>query len=229
MQKKGDEKEILKYFELFNVIYDMNSGKDENTKFEKAYETLQQIKHYLQNYTDINELNNKYKFIFNIIKEKLRNNEEKANDFIIKLIQYCEIENNTELIDELTILFKCKRYELDINSIIFFFENYFEKDNKEWNDKIPPFNYERSWEKNFKDIKEDLNRLKENRIYDYKNIGKYNKLFTCLYDKKEAIDFLFSKTSDEILKLKDKIKPIDGILSIKDIIDKKNVYLLLRK
>jgi len=28
-------------------------------------------------------------------------------------------------------------------------------------------------------------------MYDYKEIGNYNKLFTCLYEKKEAIDFLF--------------------------------------
>ena len=34
----------------------------------------------------------------------------------------------------------CKKYELDINSIIFFFEN-FEKDNNNWNEKLPPRNY----------------------------------------------------------------------------------------
>ena len=218
MQKKGDEKEKLKYFELFNVIYDMNSGKDENKNFESSYEILEQIEKYLKDNTNIIELNNHYKDIFEKIKEKLSNNEDRANDFIEELIIYCEI-NNTDLINELTIFFKSKKYELDINSIIFFFENYFEKDNKDWNDKLPPIDYKNKWEENFQNIKEDLNKLRENGIYDYKNIGKYNKLFTCLYNKKEAKDFLFSKTSDEIHKLKNKIDPIKGTIYIKDIID----------
>ena len=35
----------------------------------------------------------------------------------------------------------------------------------------------------------------------YTNIKNYNKLFTCLNDKKEVIDYLFSKTRAELLKL----------------------------
>jgi hypothetical protein len=43
-----------------------------------------------------------------------------------------------------------------------------------------------------------LKELKPNKIYDYNNIQNYNKLLTCLYDKKEPIDFLFSKTIEDI-------------------------------
>ena len=93
---------------------------------------------------------------------------------------------------------------MDIKSIIFFFK-YFEKDNKEWNEKLE-INQE-LWEEDFKTMKEDLDRLKDHEIYDYKNIGNYNNLFTCLYDKKVAIDFLFSKTNHEISYLKDRIPP----------------------
>jgi len=212
---------------LFDVIYGMNLGRDEEANFDYAYKTLIEIKENLQNSTDIIELNNKYKEIFKRIKEKLSNNEDEANNFIKKLAKYCEIENNTKLINELTILFKSKKYELDINSIIFFFENYFVKDNDDWNNKLPPKNFIKKWEENFQNIKEDLNRLKENGIYNYEKIGNYNKLFTCLYDKKEAIDFLFSKTSEEILKLKDKIQPTDRTISIKDILDtEKCVYII---
>ena len=71
---------------------------------------------------------------------------------------------NKQLISELTILFKSKKYELDINSIIFFFENYFQKDNKDWIEKLPPINYKKKWEEDFNNIKKDLNRLKENGI-----------------------------------------------------------------
>ena len=137
--------------------------------------------------------------------------------------------SNTNLIEELTIFFKSKKYELDINSIIFFFKNYFQKDNKEWNDKLPPLNYADRWENNYQNIKEDLNRLKENKIYDYKNIGNHNKLFTCLYDEKEAIDFLFSKTSNDILKLKNKIQPNDRSINIKDIINTEKCVFVINK
>ena len=219
----------VKNFLLFNVIYDMNSRRDENENFENAYDKLQEIKENLQNNSNIIELINKYNYIFREIKEKLSNNEEKANDFIKKMINYCKIENNTELINDLTIFFKSKIYEMDINSIVFFFENYFEKDNISWNHKLPHIDYKKKWEENFQNIKKDLNRLKENGIYDYKNIRKYNKLFTSLYDKKEAIDFLFSKTSEEIIKLKDKIQPTDRTINLKDIIDTEKCVSIINK
>jgi len=228
LKELADKINEVKNLLLFNVIYDMKLGKDENKNFDSAYAKLQQIKEYLQSNTDIIELNNKNKEIFKNIKEKLSNNEDEAKDFIEKMKEYCNISNEN-LIDELTILFKSKKYELDINSIIFFFDNYFEKDNKDWNDKLPPIGYKKKWEENFQNIKEDLNKLKENGIYDYKNIGKYNKLFTCLYDKKEAIDFLFLKTSSEILKLKDKIQPTDRTISIKDIIDTEKCVFVFNK
>ena len=213
---------------LFNIMYEMNSGKDENKKFEIAYDKLKEIKEYLQRNCDVIKINDKYKDIFMEIKEKLSNNEDEDNDFTKNMIKYFEIESNTDLINDLTILLKTKKYEMDINSIFFFFEN-FELDNKDWNDKLPPIDYKKKWEENFQNIKKDLNRLKENEIYDYKNIRKYNKLFTCLYDKKEAIDFLFLKTSEEIIKLKDKIQPTDRAIKIKDIIDTENCISIINK
>ena len=224
---KGNLKDLaekvnkVKNFLLFNIIYEIYSGKDENKNFENAYEKLEEIGQKLKSKTNVIELNKLYKDIFKKIKEKLSNNEERSQEFIKNLIDYYNIDvendkDNKELIDNLTILFKSKKYEVDIKSIIFFFE-YFEKGNTEWNNKLK-INL-KSWEEDFKTIKKDLNNLKTNEIYDYTNIQNYNKLFTCLYDKKEAIDFLFSKTSSEILKLKDKIQPTDRTISIKDVLD----------
>lgn len=45
---------------------------------------------------------------------------------------------DTKLIYKLTKLFKSKKCKLDIKSIIYLFKNYFEKDNKNWNDKQSP-------------------------------------------------------------------------------------------
>ena len=213
----------VKDFLLFNVIYDMNPKKDENEKFESSYDILENIIKELNDEKKtenviITELNSKYKEYFKKIKEKLCNDNQEAENFIEKLKTDYKV-TNSKLRKELNILFKSKKYELDINSIIFFFNYKFEKDNIEWNKMMLPNSFAKNWEESFQNIKEDLKQLKENKIYDYENIGKYNNLFTCLYNKKEAIDFLFSKENDEILKLKDKIQPMDRTIGIKNILE----------
>lgn len=215
----------VKYFLLFNIIYEMNSGLNENKKFDNAYEELEKIGELLKKKVKVVELNEQYKDPFKKIKEKLSNNEERSKEFIKYLIDY-HATNDETLIDELTILFKSKKYEMDIKSIIFFFE-YLQKDNIKWNDKLEII--QKSWEEDFKTIKNDLNNLKRNEIYDYTNIKNYNKLFTCLYDKKESIDCLFSKTSPEILKLKDKIQPTDRTISIQDVLDTEKYVFIINK
>lgn len=74
----------------------------------------------------------------------------------------------------------------------------------------------------FKNIKEVWKRLKGNGIYDYNKIRNYNKILTCLIFKKEAIDFLYPKISEEILILKGKIQSTDRMINMKDIIETEN-------
>ena len=221
----------VKGFLLFNVIYDANPKKDEDVKFENSYNKLKEIGDYLndKNKTDdviITDLNDKYNNYFKKIKDKLCDNAAESEKFIDDFKSYYKINNNN-LISELEILFKSKKYELDINSIIFFFEYKFEPD--EWNKKLLPKDYVYNWEKSFQNIKDDLKKLKTNNIYDYKEFMNYNEFFRCLYEKKEAIDFLFSKNSEDILKLKDKIQPTDRTINIKDIIDTENCVSIIAK
>ena len=230
-EKGGNLKDLadtvfkVKKFLLFNVIYEMNPGKDENKKFDNALKELENIGELLKKENNIIKLNRDYKDIVKKIREKLSNNEERSKEFIKNLIKHYDIKDEN-LIDELTILFKSKKYEMDIKSIKFFFE-YFEKDNVEWNNKLTINQI--SWEDDFKTIKNDLNHLKETGIYDYTNIKNYNKLFTCLYDKKEDFDFLFSKTSNEIIKLKDKIQPTDRTISIQDVLDTEKCVFIINR
>ena len=228
LKELADKISKVKEFLLFNVIYDMEKTNEEHKSFDKAYSILNEIGDYLENNNDIIGLNDKYKKYFNKIKEKLSNKEEQTNQFIINLKNYYDIKNEN-LIDELTILFKNEKFELDIKSIMFFFEYIFQKDNVEWNEKMPPKNFKKYREADFKNIKKDLKNLKENGIYNYKNIAKYNKIFRCLYDKKDAIDFLYLKTSQEILDLKGKIQPTDRTISIQDIIDTENCVFHITK
>ena len=212
-----EEVKNVKDFLLFNVIYEnMNLGKDEESHFNEALNKLNDIERYLKRTININELYSNYKDIFDIIKEKLINNEERAKKFIDNMINYYGITNQN-LIEDLTILFKTKKYEMDINSIIYFFE-FFQINNDSWNNKLSK-KYKNLSKNNNEDIKIYLNELKENGIYNYKDVENYNKLFTCLFDKKEAIDFLFSKIEQNLNNLYDRIQPTDRIINIKDIKD----------
>ena len=217
LEELADKVDKVNKFLLFNVIYELNSTKHEKENFNEAYDKLILIKEEINQNNDINNLYNKYKIYFDKIRQKISNDEDKAQAFIKDFIQYYKI-NNKILEEGLTILFKSKKFELDINSIIFFFE-YFQKDNKEWNDKLSAKNYENLTKYDFKEMKQKLVELQKKNIYDYEHVKNYNKLFTCLYDKNEAIDFLFSKTTDDMEILKDRIQPNDRILGIKDIID----------
>ena len=219
LYQKAENIYKVKDFLLFDEIYKTNKGEN----FDKAYEKLDKIKEFFSpnEKADINNLylKKEYKEIFDKIRKKISNNESKANKFIKNFVEYYSI-SNPETIDELTILFKSKKFENDINSIIFFF-NYFEKDNDSWNKKLSK-DYENLSECEFKDIREKLKILKKNEIYDYKNIGDYNKIFTRLYNKKEAFEYLFSKDKTNIDKLKDEIDPTDRTISIDDIKDTEN-------
>lgn len=112
----------------------MNYGKDDNSSFTYAYNELETIDLELSGKISVIELYGKYTEIFNEIKKKLSNNEDRAQQFIRYFLKYYGINDNI-CIDELTILFKIKKYELYINSIIEFFD-YFEKDDKSWNEKL---------------------------------------------------------------------------------------------
>ena len=196
----------------------MNSTGDENNSYNKAIKILDDgIGNSLKtcNATQIYE---SYKDIFEKIREKISNNEEKAQQFIQDLTKYYKLEDNKDLIEKLTILFKSKKYEKDINGIIFFF-SYFQKDNQEWNEKLSKEKYKDISKNSFEDILFKLEELKNNGIYDYNNIEGYNKLFTCLNEKEEAFEFLFEKIGKDISYLKDRIQPSDKRIEIQNIID----------
>ena len=216
LEQRATEINDNKDFLLFNIIYEMNSVNDEENRFIQTMKDLNNFGTLLNNKNGINKLyyteNEKYKKIVEKIQDKLIDNEDKAKIFLEKFTQRFAIKDK-DLINELTILFKCKKYELDIKGIKFFFEN-FENNNEEWNKKLAIKN-----NKDFNDIKKELEELKNHDIYHYLNIQDYNRVFSCLYDKKEAIEFLFEKIGKNIQYLKDRIQPTITTLEINDIDD----------
>ena len=217
----------VKEFFLFNILYDMNKKKDEIYNFDYTYNQLNEIGNLLKENTNINELYNIYQEIFDKIKEKIGYSEKTAQKYVQDFINYFDI-TNYNMKDDIAIIFMSKKYELDINGIIFFF-SYFERYNKSWNKKLFEKYLNLSSIKDFKEMKSKLLELKNNKLYDYHNIKIYNKLFTCLYRKNEAIDFLFSKTTEDINILKDTILPINNIIDIKDLMDTEKCIVEINK
>ena len=215
--------EKVKDFLLFNIIYEMNKGANETIKYENAKRELEEIGKLIK----ANNMNKLYEEKGELLKDiisKLRKNDKEDNAFIPKLKKFYEIKDE-DLIDNLTILFKSERYKFDINSRIFFFDCLNNKNeewqNKDWNNKLSE--YKDLSIKDFNKIKEKLMGLRNEDIYDYKNIGDYNKLFTCLYEKKEAIDYLIEKIekNENIDDLQNKIDPTNTTVKAENIADTK--------
>ena len=141
--------------------------------------------------------------------------------------QFCNIKDEEKnLIKDLTILFKIEKYKFDIDSMIFFFECLRKKDEnwekKEWIEKLNE--YKNLSIEDFENTKIKITELFDKKILtndDEDNKGYYNKLFTCLYDKKEAIDFLIDKIGENIDNLKEKIDPTNTTVNFENISDTK--------
>ena len=219
LKEKADKIEKVKDFLLFNVIYDLNARKDDETNFKEAFAKYSNIKKYLNNDKgNVNKLYEENKDIVNKIRDILCNNETEAEKFMDKLKQNFCI-NNDSLMDELTILFNTKKYDLEIKSIISFFEC-FPADDDDLSKKLSK-DYLNLSEKNPLDIKKKLNELNDKEIYNYRgNNNYYTKFFKSLNNKKEAIEFIFEKINKNINidYLEDKIQPTNRTISLEDVI-----------
>ena len=212
-----EEVNIYKNNILFNAIYDEECGNDQKERFEKAKSKIQKFKVFILNDVPSKIIYLSFKNIFDKIKDILSNDYLKSEQLINQIKEFCELKKNNELINDLIIIFKSKKYEIDLKSIFFFFGNLNTNDNN-WYKNIPE-GYETISEKNLEDMKRILNELKENEIYDYQKNNNYVRLFTSLYEKREAIDFLKSKIDQDIKYLNDKIDPIIQNLTLEDIED----------
>ena len=123
--------------------------------------------------------------IFNDIKEELSKKDESiSNKLIEQMIDYFNINNST-MKKDLEIIIKSKKYEMIIKSIKYFFDNFLNKK------LILPKDINLS-KMSLIYLKQVLNQLKRDSIYDYESRNTYYRVFTSFYEKKEAIDFLFS-------------------------------------
>ena len=218
---------------IFRIIFNNSSGIDQQTRFNNGKRQLDDIKNLFQNINNIGEIdlqNDQFDQkeqkerikIFNKIKDELsKKEEEKSKEFIDQMIKYFNIDEKfkdnenlkNQYKEDLKMLFKSKKYEMDVKSIKFFFDKVL------YQELDLPDNLELSKMK-FDEVKTTLNYLKENKkIYDYTSNSNYYKIFTSLYDKKEALDFLIKKKGKNINYLKDRLDPTKRRVTIKHIED----------
>ena len=209
----------VKDFLLFKKIFENAQGKDQTEFFEDARKKLKTLKTLFdKNSTNIEVIFNEEKFAptFKDIREELgMKTENKSKEFISQMVDYFSIKDKG-VISDLKMIINSKKYENIIKSIKYFFNNFLDKK------LILPRNINLS-EMNLETLKSTLKDLKTNDIYDYEQNSPYYRVFTSIYEKKEAIDFLISqiKSDDKKLseKLKDKLDPTNRSISIKDIND----------
>jgi len=123
LENTAEQINSVRKFLLFKVIYDNTKGNNQEIRFGNAYVKLDAIKELFAKKEGVNEIYKKNKQIFDIIKEKIINNDKKAEQFFKSFKKNFNIgEENKELINDLTLLFNSKKYEMDLKSIIFFFQ-----------------------------------------------------------------------------------------------------------
>ena len=222
LKSLAEEINNVKTLTIFNIFYKKTKGNNSEERFNKALNDIKNIKNYLKIGNKNNNINNEDKEnILNSIRDELTNtNGFEVVQEIEKIMAFFKIHE--EFVgDEITIIVNSKKYENDINSLIYFFNN-FQKDDDKWNDFFSA-KYKNISEKEV-ELKTYLEELKEKNIYDYlnqseSNKSNYLKLCCCLYDKKQAYDFLLSQSNEGIKILYDKIEPNSRTISYKDIED----------
>ena len=210
-----DEIEKVKELLLFKVIYDNTFEKEQNLRFDYSIKQLNEIGRAFKKNVSIEKIYSKNKEIFDDLKNLIGTNEEKAKFVLNQIIGFFNIKDKS-LINDLIILFYCKKYENVVKSIYYFFNCLF--DNNIIKNNLEN-NYENLSNQEIEKIKYDLNILKRNEIYDYQSNNYYYNFFTCLYQAKEAIDYLLLKIDkeDEIKFLYDNLNPINGMITLENI------------
>ena len=117
LENRAEQINSVREFLIFLVIYDNTKGNNQEIRFGNSNVKLDAIKELLAKKEGVNEIYKK------IIKEKILNNDKKAKQFFKSFKKNFNIgEENKELINDLTLLFNSKKYEMDLKSIIFFFK-----------------------------------------------------------------------------------------------------------
>ena len=209
---------------LFDMIYENNKKeiKDEKKLFTKSILDLDNKKNIIKDPED-KDISSKFlKDFLSLFK-----NNNKLKDELTILSKYFNLQNIDfdSVEDKIIVLLNKNNYLKEVKNISFLLEKLkvketdFLKKLKEIISNFEALNNESNKEKKQYDIiKLELDYLKNEKIYDYKNNNdKYLNIYRYFYDNELAIAFLLDKDSDSSKHLAEKLDPMETTLTIKDI------------
>ena len=208
IKKKVEKINNLKEISLFKNLFDKTKSRNQNDQFESAIENLP------------NE--------FKKLKNEIKSMDEKMKKELKKITEFLGLKEDEKTKNELKYIEDSSGAEEDIKSMIYFCQNFKLNDNdndkneenieeKENLEELLQSVYDDIKKKDNKIRKEKLNLLKEKGIYDCTKKGIDIMFFKLFNNQKEGIDFLLTKSHENLEVIKDKILSIDNAVKPNDI------------
>ena len=205
---------------FFDMLYKEEKNKDnEDNEFEifdNAIENLNQQENIIKEPEEINnDMLKKFLSLFD--------NDDKLRNEIQILTKYFNIDIDFEQIeDKIKVLLNKENYIKEINNILFFLEKIKKDKETELSLKLKEIiDIIKSVDKKnnkYKTIKECLQYLKENNIYNYVGKNEHLNIFRAFYENELAIVFLLNKDPENAKHLGERLNPFETTLTNADII-----------
>ena len=195
--------DLLKESSIFRKLFNKTQAINQDEQFKLALKNL--------------------KDEFLVYKKRTKTMDEQTKREMQIIVEVLGLKEDEKTQQELKYMEDSSGAEEDIKCIIYFCQNIKLNDSdnipkKEGSTELEDFLrviYENI--KNNKEKKENLNKLKGMGIYDCQQKGNVVEFFNLFYGQKEAIDFLLTKTHDNLEYIKDKLISIDNTVKTSDI------------
>ena len=200
IKKKVEKINKIKISSIFKKLFDKTQGNNQDERFESALKNLP------------NE--------FMELKRKNKNFDDKTKKEFQIIVDVLGLKEDEKTQKELKYMEDSSGAEEDIKSMIYFYLNFKLNDNNTEEDVEELGILLQTAYENIQDTdkkKENLNLLKEKGIYDCEKKGIHVQFFNLFYNQKEAIDFLLTKSHENLEIIKDKFISIDNSIKATDI------------
>ena len=202
-KKKAERINKIKQSSIFKKLFNNTQGTDDDNRFETAFKKLKP--EFISVYRKTKTVDEKLKKEFQIIIDILGLKDDEQTQ---KELKYMEDSSGAEE---------------DIKSMLYFSENFKVNANDNNHGKEDKLELEDILREKYENIKnnikkkENLNELKKMNIYDCEHKGIDVEFFNLFNNQKEAIDFLLTKSHENLEIIKDKIISIDNAVKASDI------------
>jgi len=206
IKKKVEKINKIKDSSIFKKILQKAQGSNEELRWETALKKLEPE--------------------FMAMRRQIQTVDDKSKKEFQIIIDFLGLKDDEQTKKDLKYIEDSSGAEGDITSMIFFCDNFKLNDNDRNKNEIknkPDLEdllrevYTNIKSNNSK--KENLNKLKNENIYNCEKKGIDIEFFNLFNNQKEAIDFLLTKTHENLEIIKDKIISIDNAVKASDIVE----------